>query len=446
MRVSLLRCESLTKTYASGGRELTVLSNITFEVEAGAFVAILGPSGSGKSTLLGLLAGLDRPTAGSVYLDGVALHDLSEDGRARLRGEKVGFVFQSFHLIPTLTALENVQVPLELRGRNARRRAEELLERVGLGKRAHHYPAQLSGGEQQRVALARAFSHGPRIVFADEPTGNLDAATGATVIELLARDEPRARHHPGAGDPRPGAGRARAAHHPPGRRRRGRGHGDGRRVTGLAFVAAMARREARGQALRLWPFVAAVAVGVAALVAINSFTENLQDTVRDQARALLGADLAFSSSRAFPPRADELIAELGRKPREGPGRRGSRASRPWPTSRGRPGTRLVQVAAVEEGYPFYGRDRDRPAGRMGPPGGRALRARRPLVARGPGRARRRHPGPGRRRASGYGARSRTSRGTWACAPPSARACSSPPPTWTRRASSCSARARATRPS
>jgi putative ABC transport system ATP-binding protein len=186
VRVSLLRCASLTKTYSSGGRELTVLSNITFDVEAGAFVAILGPSGSGKSTLLGLLAGLDRPTAGEVHLDGVALGELSEDGRARVRGEKVGFVFQSFHLIPTLTALENVQVPLELRGQPARERALELLGRVGLGQRAHHYPAQLSGGEQQRVALARAFSHGPRIVFADEPTGNLDAATGATVIDLMA--------------------------------------------------------------------------------------------------------------------------------------------------------------------------------------------------------------------------------------------------------------------
>jgi putative ABC transport system ATP-binding protein len=185
VRVSLLSCESLTKTYASGGRELTVLSNITFEVEPGDFLAILGPSGSGKSTLLGLLAGLDRPTSGSVRLDGVALGELSEDQRARVRGEKVGFVFQSFQLIPTLTALENVQVPLELRGQPARDRAQELLARVGLDKRAHHYPAQLSGGEQQRVALARAFSHGPRVVFADEPTGNLDAATGATVIGLL---------------------------------------------------------------------------------------------------------------------------------------------------------------------------------------------------------------------------------------------------------------------
>jgi putative ABC transport system ATP-binding protein len=181
----MLHCESLTKTYASGGRELTVVNNISFSLEAGGFLAIVGPSGSGKTTLLGLLAGLDRPTAGSVTLDGDALDRLSEDARARIRGEKVGFVFQSFQLIPTLTALENVQVPLELRGVNGRERATELLERVGLGGRGHHYPAQLSGGEQQRVALARAFSNRPKVLFADEPTGNLDARTGATVVDLM---------------------------------------------------------------------------------------------------------------------------------------------------------------------------------------------------------------------------------------------------------------------
>ena len=183
----MLRCESLTQTYLSGGRELTVLKNITFTLEPGGFLAIVGPSGSGKSTLLGLLAGLDRPRSGRVVLDGRDLGALSEDDRARLRAEKVGFVFQSFHLIPTLTARENIQVPLELRGEEAtaRARADELLDRVGLGGRGHHYPAQLSGGEQQRVALARAFSHRPRILFADEPTGNLDASTGATVIDLM---------------------------------------------------------------------------------------------------------------------------------------------------------------------------------------------------------------------------------------------------------------------
>jgi putative ABC transport system ATP-binding protein len=182
----MLRCESLTRTFLSGGHELPVLKSITLDVPDGSFVAILGPSGSGKSTLLGLLAGLDRPTTGRVWLDGVELGALSEDERARLRGQKVGFVFQSFQLIPTLTARENIQVPLELRGLEAQERADELLGRVGLTGRGHHYPAQLSGGEQQRVALARAFSHRPRVLFADEPTGNLDAATGARVIELMS--------------------------------------------------------------------------------------------------------------------------------------------------------------------------------------------------------------------------------------------------------------------
>ena len=181
----MIRCERLTQTYASGGRELVVLKDISFELAAGGFLAIIGPSGSGKSTLLGLLAGLDQPRSGRVWLDGDELTQLDEDARARLRGQKVGFVFQSFQLIPTLTALENVMVPLELRGEAAAERAEALLARVGLADRLHHYPAQLSGGEQQRVAIARAFGIRPRALFADEPTGNLDAATGATVIDLL---------------------------------------------------------------------------------------------------------------------------------------------------------------------------------------------------------------------------------------------------------------------
>ena len=184
--MSILRCESLARSYLSGGREITVLRDITFDLEAGGFLAVTGPSGSGKSTLLGLLAGLDRPTRGRVVLDGRDLAALTEDERARVRAEAVGFVFQSFHLIPTLTARENVQVPLELRGEDGRARAAELLERVGLGDRGHHYPAQLSGGEQQRVAVARAFAHRPKILFADEPTGNLDAANGQNVVSLLA--------------------------------------------------------------------------------------------------------------------------------------------------------------------------------------------------------------------------------------------------------------------
>jgi putative ABC transport system ATP-binding protein len=181
----MLRCDALTKTYRSGGRELTVLNDISFAVEPGGFVAVVGPSGSGKTTLLGLLAGLDRPTSGTVHLDGADLTQLDGDALARLRGGKVGFVFQSFQLIPTLTARENVQVPLELRGEAAADRATGLLERVGLADRADHYPAQLSGGEQQRVALARAFSTRPKVLFADEPTGNLDARTGAGIIDLM---------------------------------------------------------------------------------------------------------------------------------------------------------------------------------------------------------------------------------------------------------------------
>jgi putative ABC transport system ATP-binding protein len=163
-----------------------VLKDITFSLEPGGFLAILGPSGSGKTTLLGLLAGLDRPTSGQVFLDGQELGTLSEDERAQVRGEKVGFVFQAFQLIPTLTAQENVQVPMELRGDSgSSTRARELLARVGLAGREHHYPSQLSGGEQQRVALARGFSIRPKVLFADEPTGNLDARTGATIIDLM---------------------------------------------------------------------------------------------------------------------------------------------------------------------------------------------------------------------------------------------------------------------
>ena len=181
----MIRAEALTKEYRSGGQTLAVLKDINFEIAAGDLVAIVGPSGSGKTTLLGLMAGLDRPTRGRVVVDGQDLSVTSEDDLARFRAERVGFVFQSFHLIPTLTARENVQVPLELRGEEAERRADELLTRVGLDGRGHHYPAQLSGGEQQRVALARAFCNRPRILFADEPTGNLDAETGARVVDIM---------------------------------------------------------------------------------------------------------------------------------------------------------------------------------------------------------------------------------------------------------------------
>ncbi|MEM6804533.1 MAG: ABC transporter ATP-binding protein [Bacteroidota bacterium] len=183
---SILQVENLSKSYPSGDSTLTVLKNIDFQVQAGSKMAIVGPSGSGKTTLLGLCAGLDKASTGSIKLEGEALESLNEDQRASIRNEYVGFIFQNFQLIPTLTALENVMVPLELQGKTgAEAVALELLKRVGLGDRYHHYPSQLSGGEQQRVALARAFSNRPKILFADEPTGNLDEETSAQVEALM---------------------------------------------------------------------------------------------------------------------------------------------------------------------------------------------------------------------------------------------------------------------
>ncbi|MEL7268154.1 MAG: ABC transporter ATP-binding protein [Bacteroidota bacterium] len=182
----ILNVEHLGKTYVSGSKSLTVLDDISFSINTGDTFAIIGPSGSGKTTLLGLCAGLDRSDTGSVTLCGSELGALNEDERALLRNENVGFIFQNFQLLPTLTALENVVVPLELQGiKNATNTGKELLGKVGLGDRWHHYPSQLSGGEQQRVALARAFSNSPSILFADEPTGNLDQDTGDRVVQLL---------------------------------------------------------------------------------------------------------------------------------------------------------------------------------------------------------------------------------------------------------------------
>lgn len=188
-----LECRKLTKALPSGERTLTILDNIDLAIGAGELVAILGPSGSGKSTLLGLLAGLDRPSSGSVLFEGRAIEGLSEDELALLRRAHVGFVFQSFQLLGNLTALENVVLPLELTGfQGARERAAEVLEEVGLGERSHHYPSQLSGGEQQRVAVARAFASRPALLLADEPTGNLDSETGGRILQLLL--DMRERH------------------------------------------------------------------------------------------------------------------------------------------------------------------------------------------------------------------------------------------------------------
>ena len=182
----ILKISGLEKTYSSGNKQLKVLEDISFDVEKGQTFSIVGPSGSGKTTLLGLCAGLDEPNAGRVELCGLDLKNLNDDQRAQLRNKEVGFIFQNFQLLPTLTALENVSVPLELQGaKDAVQKSRTLLDKVGLGDRVHHYPSQLSGGEQQRVALARAFANSPSILFADEPTGNLDSETGEKVIQLL---------------------------------------------------------------------------------------------------------------------------------------------------------------------------------------------------------------------------------------------------------------------
>lgn len=184
----ILQVKNLTRKFKSGSRLLSVVNNVNFNIDKGSVNAIVGPSGSGKTTLLGLCAGLDQPTSGEVKLQGISLDSLDEDNRAKVRNEHVGFVFQTFQLVPTLTAIENIMVPLELRGISStvvRKRAEQLLLEVGLADRSHHYPTQLSGGEQQRVAIARAFINEPKILFADEPTGNLDTETGEHIEELI---------------------------------------------------------------------------------------------------------------------------------------------------------------------------------------------------------------------------------------------------------------------
>jgi putative ABC transport system ATP-binding protein len=190
----MIELREVSKTVLSGTEPLTILHPLSLQIPRGRFLAVIGPSGSGKSTLLGLMAGLDAPTSGSVAIDGVDITALDEDRLAKLRGEKIGFVFQFFHLIPSLTALENVSVPMEIAGvRDAMTRAGSLLEEVGLTGRAHHYPSQLSGGEQQRVALARALANDPPIVLADEPTGNLDSTNGRHIMTLLRQIHDRRR-------------------------------------------------------------------------------------------------------------------------------------------------------------------------------------------------------------------------------------------------------------
>lgn len=182
----MIQIKNITKVVRSGADDLTILDDVSLEIPEGQFVAVTGASGSGKSTLLGLIAGLDAPTTGAILIDGDDITKMSEDGLATLRSEKLGFIFQSFHLIPSLTAFENILIPMEIRGqRDAKDRANELLREVGLTNRGHHYPTELSGGEQQRIAIARAFANSPKILLADEPTGNLDSRNGAHIFDLM---------------------------------------------------------------------------------------------------------------------------------------------------------------------------------------------------------------------------------------------------------------------
>ena len=182
----MIQFKNVTKTVRSGSDDLTILDDVSFEISDGQFVAVTGASGSGKSTLLGLIAGLDAPTSGKIFIDTDEITKIGEDGLARIRSEKIGFIFQSFHLIPSLTAYENILIPMEILGLpDVRQRADRLLEQVALTNRGHHYPAELSGGEQQRVAIARAFSNSPKILLADEPTGNLDSKNGQHIFDLM---------------------------------------------------------------------------------------------------------------------------------------------------------------------------------------------------------------------------------------------------------------------
>ena len=307
----MIELRGVSRTVQSGGAPLTILHPLELFVPAGQSLAITGPSGSGKSTLLGLIAGLDAPTSGAIVIDGVDITRLGEDALARLRGDKIGFVFQFFHLIPSLTARENVLVPMELAGRrDAARRADALLDEVGLRDRGHHYPSQLSGGEQQRVAIARALANDPPILLADEPTGNLDSANGRHIMDLLV-DVNRARkttlvlvtHDAGlaaeacraAGPARwPARFRALAA-----------------RATGaprMMFVLRMAIRETRSSWQRLLFFFVCLAIGVGAIVTLRSVIQSVRGVVTGEARTLIAGDVVISTGRGWSDQDRALLA------------------------------------------------------------------------------------------------------------------------------------------
>ena len=341
----MIELREVSKTVTSGSEPLTILHPLTTTIPRGQFVAIVGPSGSGKSTLLGLLAGLDAPTSGSVWIDGVDITRLDEDGLAKLRGEKIGFVFQFFHLIPSLTAHENVAVPMEIKGlSDAASRARALLEEVGLTGRAHHYPSQLSGGEQQRVALARALANDPPIVLADEPTGNLDTTNGRHIMEIL-RNIHRTRHttlvlvtHD--------AELAAVAD-----ARITLRDGQGR----MKFVLRMAVRETRASWRRLLFFFVCIAVGVAAIVALRSVIQNVRGVFGKEARSLIAADVLISTNRDWTPEARQTIDR--RLQEAGATEQTETIETPTmvrPADPSRAVARMVELRAIQPVFPLYG--------------------------------------------------------------------------------------------
>ena len=352
---TILKVSNISKTYRAAGRVLTVLEHISFTVEAGSTMAIVGPSGSGKTTLLGLCAGLDRCSDGSVQLNGIVLESLDEDERAVMRNRYVGFIFQNFQLLPTLTALENVMVPMELRGeKGVRERAKALMGKVGLEDRLHHYPAQLSGGEQQRVSLARAFAGQPRILFADEPTGNLDAETSEKIVQLLFELNREA-----------GTTLIIVTHNlelAAATQRVIRLAGEElstimKKNNGLrpSWLFVMAWRDSRRNRGRLFLFISSVVLGIAALVATLSFGNNLREDVDDQAKELVGADLVLRGRHGVRDSVLGMKVFAGALRSEG-------KSMPsmvyFPRSQS---SRLVQLIGLSGDYPYYGKIETKPA-------------------------------------------------------------------------------------
>jgi putative ABC transport system ATP-binding protein len=300
--VDVIRLANVSKVVTSGSEQLTILNGVDLEVPRGQFVAVVGPSGSGKSTLLSLVAGLDAPS-GDIFIDGQNTTRMKEDDLADLRGAKVGFIFQAFHLIPSLTAYENILVPMEIMGcPAAQSRAQALVEEVGLRARAHHYPSQLSGGEQQRVAIARAFSNDPQLLLADEPTGNLDTRNGAHVLELLVK-----------------LNRERGTtlllvtheHTLASVAERRISLNEGRIVSDehMRFILNMAWRETRASWFRLLLFFLCIAIGVGSMVSLRSFTQNLRASILRESRSLVAADVRVENAQ---PWKAEALAILNR--------------------------------------------------------------------------------------------------------------------------------------